>query len=155
MTSPKSLQCLPGRSVLCSGDLRCLDTHLSPPHFPPPRGPPPRYGDGEEAGLARGAPGAAVVWWEIFTGRAEGWAAIKSRLSGVQDGDAVWAPGMGDGLVGCWCLRESWRAAGSQPGSPVLLPDAQAFRGVSCLPGGNLGLSHSWCFRVWNAVAVG
>ena len=72
MTSPKSLQCLPGRSVLCSGDLRCLDIHLSPPHLPPPRGPPPRYGDGEEAGLARGTPDAAVVWWEIFTGRAEG-----------------------------------------------------------------------------------
>ena len=45
-------------------------------------------------------------------------------------------------------LCGSWRVAGSQPRSPVLLPDAQAFRGVSCLPGGNLGLSHSWCFRV-------
>lgn len=32
--SPKSLQWLPGRSVLCSGDLRCLDIHFPHPPFP-------------------------------------------------------------------------------------------------------------------------
>lgn len=60
-------------------DLRCLDSLLF--HSP-------KMGTGREVGLAQGASSAAVIWWETFTRRAGGLAAIKSCLSDVKDRDS-------------------------------------------------------------------